>query len=62
MAQLVNLRTARKRAKRAQEELRADANRLLHGQAKGTRMLDQARRAKAEHDLEQHRIDAGDTP
>ena len=59
-AELVNLRTVRKRAKRRQDEQRADANRLLHGQSKHVRKLDQAQQAKAGRDLDQHRIDTGD--
>ena len=60
MGELVNLRTVRKRAKREQEDVRAEANRLRHGQRKPARALEQARRSKAEHDLDQHRIDTGD--
>jgi len=62
MAELVNLRTVRKRAKRQQDERQAAANRLIHGQPKHVRDLDQAREAKAAHDLDQHRIDTGDAP
>jgi len=62
MAELVNLRTVRKRAKRQQDERHAAANRLIHGQPKHVRSLDQAREAKAARDLEQHRIDTGDVP
>lgn len=58
MAELVNLRTARKRAKRQQDEREAQANRLAHGQPK--RLLDAARRAKAIQDLDRHRIEEGD--
>lgn len=60
MAELVNLRTARKRAKREEDARRADANRLAHGEPKQSRRLDAARRAKSERDLEQHRIEEGD--
>lgn len=62
MAELVNLRTVRKRAKRRQDEERASANRLIHGQPKHIRALEEAREAKAARDLEQHRIDTGDVP
>lgn len=57
MAELVNLRTARKRAQRAQKALRADANRLAHGQPKHIRALETERQAKASRDLDRHRID-----
>ena len=60
MAELVNLRTARKRAKQRQDDLRANANRLAHGQPKQRRKLDAAQQAKASRDLDQHRIDKGD--
>ena len=60
MAELVNLRNARKRAKQRQDDLRAEANRLAHGQPKHRRKLEAAQQAKASRDLDQHRIDKGD--
>ncbi len=60
MAELVNLRTARKRAKRRQDELRADSNRLVHGAPKRQRQLAAARQTKAKRELDLHRIDKGD--
>ena len=60
MAELINLRNVRKRAKQQQENLRAEANRLAHGQPKNRRKLDAAQLAKASRDLDQHRIDKGD--
>jgi hypothetical protein len=60
MAELVNLRNARKRAKRRQDDQRADTNRLAHGQPKYRRKLDAAQQAKASRDLDLHRIDKGD--
>ncbi len=60
MAETINLRTARKQAKRRQDEARADANRLAHGQPKAVQKLAAAREAKAGRDLEQHRINKGD--
>jgi hypothetical protein len=60
MAELVNLRIARKRAKKQQDDLRADTNRLAHGQPKHRRKLKAAQQAKASRDLDQHRIDKGD--
>jgi hypothetical protein len=60
MAELANLRTARKQAKRRQSEKRADANRLVHGQPKHLRKLKDAQQAKADHELDRHRIDPGD--
>jgi hypothetical protein len=60
MAELVNLRIARKRAKKRQNDLCADANRLAHGQSKQRRKLEAAQQAKASRDLDRHRIDKGD--
>lgn len=60
MADLINLRIARKRAKQRQDDLRADANRLAHGQPKNRRKLAAAQLAKASRDFDQHRIDKGD--
>jgi hypothetical protein len=60
MAELVNLRTARKRAKRKQDEHDAEINRLAHGQPRHLRRLDAARRAKAVQDLDRHRVEEGD--
>ena len=59
MAEMVNLRNARKRAKRRQDDQHADANRLAHGQPKHRRKLDAAQQAKASRDLDLHRIDKG---
>jgi len=56
MAELINLRTARKRAKRRDESIRAAGNRLAHGQPKSQRNRDAAQREKATRDLDQHRI------
>jgi hypothetical protein len=60
VAELVNLRTARKRAKQRQDDLRANANRLAYGQPKQRRKLEAAQQAKASRDLDLHRIDKGD--
>jgi Domain of unknown function (DUF4169) len=60
MAELVNLRIARKRAKQRQDDLRADSNRLAHGQPKHRRKLAAAQQAKASRDLDRHRINKGD--
>ncbi len=59
MAELVNLRLARKRATKRQDELRAEGNRLAHGQPKHRRKIEAARQAKASRDLDLHRIDQG---
>ena len=60
MADLVNLRIARKRAKKRQDDLQAETNRLAHGQLKHRRKLAAARQVKASRDLDRHRIEKGD--
>lgn len=60
MAELVNLRTARKRAKWQREQLRAAENRLSQGRPKTERGLHAARLEKASRDLDRHRIEIGD--
>ncbi len=60
MAELINLRLARKRAMQRKDKLRSEANRLAHGQPKGSRKLQVAQKAKARRDLDLHRIDKGD--
>jgi hypothetical protein len=60
MAELVNLRTARKRAKRLAEDVNAHANRLAHGLSKSVKQLEASRRAKASRDLEGHQVETGD--
>jgi len=60
MGDIVNLRTARKRAKRRQADKEAASNRLAHGRSKAERVLDQSRSDKARNGLDQHRIETGD--
>ncbi len=60
MAELVNLRTARKQARRRQDDERANAQRLAHGQPKSMRKLEAAQQEKANRDLDGHRIEPGD--
>jgi hypothetical protein len=60
MAEIVNLRTARKRAKRSQQDVTAAANRLAGGLPANERKRDAARRDKARRNLDQHRIETGD--
>lgn len=62
MSEIVNLRIARKRARRQQAEQTAAENRLVHGRPKDERELQRARDDKARKSLEQHRIDKGDEP
>jgi hypothetical protein len=60
MGDLVNLRTARKRALRQQDEARAASNRLAHGLSKQAHTLEKAENAQAERHLDQHRIEPGE--
>ena len=60
MAEVINLRAVRKRAKHHADDQRANANRLAHGRPKHQRKLADARQSKASRDLDRHRIDIGD--
>lgn len=62
MGEIVNLRTARKQAKRRQAEQKAASNRLAHGRSKAERILEQSRSNQARKSLDQHRIKTGDGP
>ena len=57
MAELINLRTARKRARRRDDDSRAAGNRVAHGQPKSQAELEAARKEKAKHDTNRRRID-----
>lgn len=61
MAEIVNLRIERKRAKRRQIEREAAASRLIHGRSKTEQKFDQAQSARAVSRLDQHRINVGDS-
>lgn len=60
MAEVINLRTARKRAKRKQDAKRGQENRLAYGRPKAERRLEEARAEKLQRDLDAHRIEPGD--
>jgi hypothetical protein len=60
MGDVVNLRQARKQAKRQLDERRAAANRLQHGRSKAERASQAALDDKARRDLDRHRIETGD--
>jgi len=57
MAEIVNLRRARKAKVRAEKDRAADAKRVKHGVAKPARDLAKARADKAARDLEANRLD-----
>ena len=60
MAEIVNLRRVRKRAKRDEDNKRAAENRLAHGRPRAERLLQDARHEQAQRRLEAHRIEGGD--
>ena len=60
MAEVMNLRTVRKRDKRRRHDQSAQANRLAFGELKKVREIDAARQAKAGRDLDRHRVEIGD--
>ena len=57
MAEIVNLRRARKAKDRAEKEKVAEANRVLHGTPKAVRNLQKAREDKADQGLSGHRLE-----
>ena len=60
MAEIVNLRIARKRADRRRSEARAAAARVSHGMSKAERMLAKANNDKIRRELDEHRIETGE--
>ena len=57
MAELINLRNARRRAERLKKEREAGTNRLSHGQPKHVRELRKAEDRKAARELDARRLD-----
>ena len=57
MAEIFNLRRARKAKERVVKEKAAEANRVLHGTPKHLRKLSEAEKAKAEQRLAAHRLE-----
>ena len=60
MAKVVNLRAARKRAVRLQEEQRAVQRRAQFGMPKAERLLVKARGEKARREVDGHRMGNGE--
>ena len=60
MADVVNLRTTRKRVRRQQAEKDAAKSRLAHGLPKSDRKLSESRRVKARRDLDLYRTRTGE--
>jgi hypothetical protein len=59
MADIVNLRTARKHKARAEKERVAEQNRAVHGRSKAERERDRLTAEKAESFIEGHRLSRG---
>jgi len=59
MSEIVNLRIARKQAKRRQAEQEAARRRAERGRPRTERTLTQAKTAKGDKDLDQHHIEKG---
>ena len=60
MGDLINLRTARKQARRRRAEQEAASNRLAHGRPQSERILERSQSDKAKRELDGHRIETGD--
>ncbi len=60
MAEIINLRIARKRASRQLSEKRAAAARISHGVSKADRMLAKANQDKIRRETDEHRIEKGE--
>jgi Domain of unknown function (DUF4169) len=60
MAEIINLRIARKRAQRQLSESRAAAARVSHGVSKADRMLAKTNTDKIRRELDEHRIETGE--
>ena len=61
MAEIINLRRARKTREKAEKEQTAEANRILHGTPKAVRKLSEARKDKAEQRLSGHRLEKSES-
>jgi hypothetical protein len=57
MAEIVNLRRARKAKARDEKDKAAQVNRVAHGTPKALRKLSEARKDKAEQRLADHRLE-----
>jgi hypothetical protein len=60
MAEIINLRQARKRRQRAEKEAQASENRIAFGRTKAERTLGEAQKDLVDRRLEGHKRD--DTP
>lgn len=62
MAEIVNLRMARKRKARDEREREADRNRIVHGRSKAERQRLEAEQGRAERFVEGHRRQSSPAP
>lgn len=60
MAEIVNLRLARKKKLRREKELAAETNRALHGRTKAERQRDESSSHQAGRHLDAHRREPED--
>jgi len=60
MAEIFNLRRARKARDKADKEKTAQANRVLHGTPKHLRKLSETEKKKAEHRQAGHKLEKGE--
>ena len=58
LAEIVNLKQARKRRARAQKDAKAKRNRLAFGRTKAERRRDEAEQARSRRLLERHRLES----
>jgi hypothetical protein len=61
MAEIVNLRTARKRAKRQEQAELAAQARVSNGMSKVDRALARSMQSKVRRELDEHRIETGES-
>ena len=62
MAEIINLRRARKQRARAEREAEAETNRARHGRTKAEKQHDATDQERHERSLDGHRIEPDDTP
>ncbi|WP_262027673.1 DUF4169 family protein [Microvirga sp. Mcv34] len=62
MAEIINLRQARKHKARAEKEVRAQENRIAFGRTKAEKNLSRAERDLAQSRLDQHKRDDNEKP
>ena len=62
MAEIINLRQARKQKARAEKEARADQNRVTFGRTKAEKELTKAERELAQRRIDSHKRDDNEKP